>query len=104
MLSVNLYRISTANDTALQDTGKNAFPGHDTISSHIIDRTLVMTFLADLGDLHLCSISQADLGTNGHNRCAIYYMAGDCIMPREGIFARVLKGGVIRCGDSVQID
>jgi MOSC domain-containing protein YiiM len=38
-----------------------------------------------------------------HNKCAIYYMAGDCIMPREGVFARVLKGGDIRCGEPVKI-
>lgn len=38
-----------------------------------------------------------------HNKCAIYYMAGDCIMPREGIFAKVLKGGEIRCGESIRI-
>jgi MOSC domain-containing protein YiiM len=30
-------------------------------------------------------------------------MAGDCIMPREGVFARVLKGGDIRCGEPVKI-
>ncbi len=41
------------------------------------------------------------LGKTCHKKCAIYYMAGDCIMPREGIFARVCKGGTIRCGDSV---
>ena len=43
------------------------------------------------------------IGKECHKKCAIYHLAGDCIMPREGIFARVLKGGKIRCGDSVQI-
>ena len=55
-----------------------------------------------LGDAAKVEITQ--IGKECHNKCAIYYMAGDCIMPREGIFARVLKGGVIRCGDSVHID
>lgn len=41
------------------------------------------------------------IGKECHNRCAIYYTAGDCIMPREGVFARVIKGGEIRCGDQV---
>ncbi len=36
-----------------------------------------------------------------HDRCAIYRAAGDCVMPREGIFARVVEGGVVRVGDSV---
>lgn len=43
------------------------------------------------------------IGKECHNRCAIYYQAGDCIMPREGVFARVLKGGRIRNGDRVEM-
>ncbi|WP_136525649.1 MOSC domain-containing protein [Geomonas ferrireducens] len=41
------------------------------------------------------------IGKECHTRCAIYYQAGDCVMPKEGIFARVLKGGVVRAGDRV---
>jgi MOSC domain-containing protein YiiM len=37
-----------------------------------------------------------------HERCAIYYAAGDCVMPREGIFARVLKGGWVKVGDVIE--
>lgn len=36
-------------------------------------------------------------------KCAIYCPAGDCIMPREGVFGRVIKGGRVRCGDRVEI-
>lgn len=54
-----------------------------------------------VGDTALVEITQ--IGKECHNRCAIYYMAGDCIMPREGIFARVLAGGKIRCGDNITI-
>ncbi|WP_026841986.1 MOSC domain-containing protein [Citrifermentans bremense] len=43
------------------------------------------------------------IGKECHNRCAIYYQAGDCVMPKEGIFAKVLKGGVVRPGDAVAI-
>jgi len=56
---------------------------------------------AKLGDSAQVEITQ--IGKECHNKCAIYYLAGDCIMPREGIFARVLKGGKIRCGDLVQV-
>ena len=34
-------------------------------------------------------------------RCQIYYLAGDCIMPREGVFAKVIKGGIIKAGDEI---
>jgi len=41
------------------------------------------------------------IGKDCHKKCAIYYKAGYCIMPTEGIFARVLKGGVARKGDEI---
>ena len=54
-----------------------------------------------LGESALVEITQK--GKECHNKCAIYYMAGDCIMPREGVFGRVAKGGRIRFGDQVRI-
>jgi len=42
------------------------------------------------------------IGKECHTRCAIYYQAGDCVMPKEGIFAKVLKGGVVKPGDVVE--
>lgn len=41
------------------------------------------------------------IGKECHNRCAIYHQAGDCVMPKEGIFARVISGGIIRPVDMV---
>ena len=52
-----------------------------------------------LGESAVVEITQ--IGKECHNRCAIYYMAGDCIMPREGVFGRVIKGGRIRRGDKI---
>lgn len=43
------------------------------------------------------------IGKDCHKKCAIYYQAGDCIMPREGVFGRVLEGGTLRCGDTIEI-
>jgi MOSC domain-containing protein YiiM len=42
------------------------------------------------------------IGKECHSRCQIFYRVGDCIMPREGIFAKVLTGGEVRQGDEVQ--
>lgn len=44
------------------------------------------------------------IGKECHNHCAIYQQLGDCIMPREGIFARVLHGGEIKVGDELELD
>ena len=38
-----------------------------------------------------------------HDRCAIYYQAGDCVMPREGIFVRVQEGGQVEAGDPIEV-
>jgi MOSC domain-containing protein YiiM len=54
-----------------------------------------------LGNSVEVEISQ--IGKECHNRCAIFYQAGDCIMPREGVFARVITGGTIYCGDRVEL-
>ncbi len=43
------------------------------------------------------------IGKICHERCAIYYQAGDCVMPKEGIFAKVLKGGEVSTGDVIEI-
>jgi MOSC domain-containing protein YiiM len=52
-----------------------------------------------LGDQVLAEVTQ--IGKQCHNRCAIFHQVGDCVMPREGIFARVIKGGCVRPGDAV---
>jgi MOSC domain-containing protein YiiM len=43
------------------------------------------------------------IGKECHTRCAIYYQAGDCVMPKEGIFAKVLHGGSVVPGCSIEI-
>ena len=45
----------------------------------------------------------SQIGKECHTRCAIYYQAGDCVMPKEGIFIKVMKGGKIKTGDPVEV-
>ena len=54
-----------------------------------------------VGDDVLVEISQ--IGKVCHTRCAIYYLAGDCIFPHEGIFGVVLKGGEVKNGDGIEV-
>lgn len=42
------------------------------------------------------------IGKECHQGCEIFQKMGDCIMPREGVFAKVLKGGRIKCGDLLE--
>ncbi len=48
-------------------------------------------------------IEVSQIGKVCHKRCAIYYQAGDCVMPKEGIFAVVLRGGTIKKGDTIKV-
>jgi len=48
-------------------------------------------------------LEMTQIGKECHNRCAVYHRMGDCIMPREGVFARVLRGGAVKVGDEIQI-
>lgn len=45
----------------------------------------------------------SQIGKECHTHCAIYYQAGDCVMPKEGIFVKVIKGGKIKEGDIIKI-
>ena len=43
------------------------------------------------------------IGKECHTRCAIYHQAGDCVMPKEGIFAKVLHGGIVKPDDAIEV-
>ena len=43
------------------------------------------------------------IGKECHHGCAIFQKMGDCIMPREGVFTRVIHGGTISVGDEMEI-
>ena len=52
-----------------------------------------------IGDVLL---EMTQIGKECHTHCAIYHMVGDCIMPREGVFSKVIRGGEIKVGDEVR--
>jgi cyclic pyranopterin phosphate synthase len=62
--------------------------------------TLPIGTVLELGEA-LVQVTQ--IGKECHARCEIYYQAGDCVMPREGIFVRVLRGGRVAPGDVVKV-
>jgi MOSC domain-containing protein YiiM len=54
-----------------------------------------------IGNSVLLRVTQ--IGKECHERCAIYFQAGDCVMPKEGIFAEVINEGEVRVGDEITI-
>ncbi|MFO7964950.1 MAG: MOSC domain-containing protein [Desulfobacterales bacterium] len=74
----------------------------ENIATKGIDwKTVPIGTRVQLGEAVVIEITQ--IGKNCHRRCAIYYKNGDCIMPREGVFGRVLTGGKIKCGDRIHL-
>lgn len=61
-------------------------------------RTLPIGTIFQIGDVVL---EMTQIGKECHSHCEIYKVMGDCIMPREGVFARVLRGGTIKKGDEI---
>ena len=54
-----------------------------------------------VGESVLLEVTQ--IGKECHHNCEIRKKIGDCVMPREGIFARVLKGGKVKTGDCIEV-
>ena len=48
-------------------------------------------------------VEVTQIGKECHDRCAIYAQTGDCVMPREGIFVKVVQGGQVRVGDRIKV-
>lgn len=81
------------------DVDYGAF-GENLVVTELDFRSLPVGTLLRSGDV-LLEITQ--IGKACHSHCQIYQVMGDCIMPREGVFARVLKGGELHVGDSMEI-
>jgi MOSC domain-containing protein YiiM len=75
--------------------------GENITTSGIILHDLEIGTILKIGEtLH----EVTKIGKECHTRCAIYHQAGDCIMPKEGIFTKVLKGGIVKAGDEIVSD
>jgi MOSC domain-containing protein YiiM len=88
----------------MQDLGLKVHPGSfaENITTEGINLPdLPLGTKLRLGPDALVEVTQ--IGKVCHDRCAIYRLAGDCVMPREGIFGRILKGGLVKPGDRIEI-
>ncbi len=86
----------------MKDKGLDVGPGDfaENITTEGIElAALPIGTRLQVGD-SLVEVTQ--IGKECHDRCAIYYQAGDCVMPREGIFARIIESGRVRVGDTIK--
>ncbi len=54
-----------------------------------------------IGESAVVEVTQ--IGKECHTRCAIYHKIGECIMPEQGVFARVIEAGDVKVGDSISM-
>ncbi len=88
----------------MQEKGLDVGPGDfaENLTTEGIDLvSLPIGTKLKIGEQAVGEVTQ--IGKECHSRCAIYYQAGDCVMPREGIFIRVLQGGPVKVNDRIEV-
>ena len=87
--------------SSLADLQPGSFAENITTQGLDIARLPVGTRLR-VGEEVILEISR--IGKECHIGCAIFKQWGDCVMPREGVFARVIQAGAVRPGDKIGVD
>ena len=88
---------------AFNEKGAGVVPGafgENLVVDGFDFRALPVGTLLRCGDVLL---EMTQIGKECHSHCEIFKKMGDCIMPREGVFTKVLHGGVIKEGDNLEI-
>lgn len=96
--------LATESIDKMREKGLDLKPG--AFAENLITRGVDLVSLPigtklKVGPESLLEVTQ--IGKECHSRCKIYEITGDCIMPREGIFARVIISGPVKKGDSIEI-
>lgn len=88
----------------MRNLGLDVSPGDfaENITTRHLDLTsLPEGTILEVGEKAVLEVTQ--IGKNCHTGCAIFQQVGHCVMPREGIFARVVRGGKIKAGDRINV-
>ncbi len=87
----------------MRDLGFEVGPGDfaENLTTEGIDLvSLPVGTEVNIGKEVVLEISQ--IGKECHTKCAIYHQLGQCIMPEEGVFTKVIRGGLVRAGDEIR--
>ena len=95
-----------ANESIEKMRAKGLNVGHGDFAENITTEAVDLVHLPigteiRIGNSVILRVTQ--IGKECHERCAIYYQAGDCVMPKEGIFAEVVSEGEVKVGDEIFI-
>ena len=99
---VSLLEVGEIEQALTQEIGRSAGRFAENLAVRDLPReAYTIGTKLKVGSSIVLEISQ--IGKECHTRCAVYKQTGDCIMPRLGLFARVLEGGPVAVGDSVEV-
>ena len=95
-----------ANESIEKMRAKGLMVGYGDFAENITTEGIDLVHLpigteVRIGNSVILRVTQ--IGKECHERCAIYYQAGDCVMPKEGIFAEVVTEGEVKVGDEIYI-
>jgi len=95
-----------ANESIEKMRAKGLNVGHGDFAENITTEGVDLVHLPIgteicIGNSVILRVTQ--IGKECHERCAIYYQAGDCVMPKEGIFAEVVSEGEVKVKDEIVI-
>lgn len=97
---VSLLAVESINKMNVKGLGYGLFAENITTEGLVLYELPIGTRLR-IGEV-LLEVSQ--IGKECHQGCKVREKTGDCVMPREGIFAIVLKGGIVRAGDKIVVE
>ncbi len=100
---VSLLTIESINK--MQGLGFDVSPGDfaENLTTEGIDLvSLPVGTRLSIGEGIILEVTQ--IGKECHSGCAIYRQIGKCIMPKEGVFAKVIRGGLVKVGDPVKVE
>jgi len=99
---VSLMAIESINK--MRNLGFDVGPGNfaENLTTEGIDLvSLPVGTEVSIGKEIILEVTQ--IGKECHTKCAIYRQLGQCIMPEEGVFAKVIRGGLVRAGDEIRV-
>jgi MOSC domain-containing protein YiiM len=99
---VSLLAVESIN--RMRSNGLNVGPGDfaENLTTQEVDLvSLPVGTRLSVGQRVILEVTQ--IGKQCHTKCAIYRQIGRCVMPKEGIFAKVVQGGEVKAGDKLKI-
>ncbi len=100
---VSLLAVESINK--MRNLGFDVGPGDfaENLTTEGIDlASLPVGTCVSIGKEVILEVTQ--IGKECHTGCAIYRQIGKCIMPKEGVFAKVIRGGLVKAGDQIRIE